>query len=590
MTDLPPRAELLSDIDTALANMIDAGQMGIPQYEILASARSGVLDSPVTSQQYQSSALTAQAQMAQVQEINANEFDQQIGLDPEFASAACDCVPGEPCCLRAFEVEDASNSTRKVVWPVPENGPNRLYVVAKDPHNGQPSAKAKVTLTDKDTCSMGFARPSSDIRNHASGPQRISDSDEIVVTTPFQMPAMSSNLLPAEAMAVMYIAGVVMMASSYRNARPASVDPFQCMVTGGDGLEVFAVPHVDANASLTGNASVTFTITALPTLAAGLEGSVTGEVGNQTLQWTGGTTHTNAPRPPAPPQGPVNRHPVFSIVDAIENALSALSNHGTPPSFDYTLPRRPTPLQLVLAFTVNVQVQSIKIEGKGGSPDLQVSVDPFSFSMGPSVTGSLDLLALMLSRIPRGLEIAAYLNRPGGVVRASAQCTITLRGSGDIGYVLQQAVQLTISNDPGWESAFDNIQQEFSAGVEFRGSIDASARIDLETWFITASASAGAAVSTGWNFRGRATTQTNGTVKFEKQRVFQGIELKAYARAEMGASVTNEATETFETGSAETFGTTETSSGVSAQSNMGEPTWERTLMLPEGDDNEWIEI
>ncbi|WP_299684137.1 hypothetical protein [uncultured Tateyamaria sp.] len=583
------QADLLSEIDGTLGRMIENGLQGGDVFTSLQQTRSGVASNLPGMPSYASSEAAAQSYMQQADAEIADATTSRAMNDPEFAAAACDCVAGEPCCLRAFEVEDSSDGSRKVAWPVPQDGPNRLYVIAKDPVGGQPSAKAKVTLTDKEACKMNFARPSVNPRRHAAGPEAIMDSGEVTVTSPFQMPAFSSNILPPEALAVMYLSGVVVSASSYRNAQPATVNPYQCMVPRAQGLEIFAIPHIKASASLTGQVSATFTITRLPTLSAGLSGEVTGEVGNQTLQLTAGQTVTTAPRVDQP-QGPIQRHPLFAVVDAVQSAMSGLSNESTPPSFDYTLPTLPQPVSLTLAFAVTVSIPSIEVKGKSGSPDLEVNVDPFSLSMNPSVTGSVDLLQLMLSRIPRGREIAAYIAQPGNVLRASAQCTLTLRGSGDVAYRIQQAVQVTISNTPGWEQAFSNLQQQFEAGVEFTGSLVASARIDLETWFISASAAVGGSVSTGWRFRGRATDMSDGTVKFEKQRIFQGIELEAYATAEMGASVEDDDTQTFDTGNAETFGTSETTSGASAQSNMGEGRWRRVLMVPEGSEDEWIEI
>ena len=71
---------------------------------------------------------------------------------------------------------------------------------------------------------------------------------------------------------------------------------------------------------------------------------------------------------------------------------------------------------------------------------------------------------------------------------------------------------------------------------------------------------------------------------------FQGIKLKAYASFRAGSAVTDEVEDVFSQPSSETVTTTGTTSVVSGQTNLGDPTWERILMREEGSQSQWQEI
>lgn len=580
---------LVDDIDQAMGYLFASGQTGAVQYGELARARSGLMSEPEGTPGYDSYAGLAEAQVNQVNDMRRDAFEGDPAADPEFGAAACDCEPGEPCCLRAFEVEDAEAGSRKVIWPVPPDGPERLYMATKDPTNGQPSAKVKVTLTDKERCKLNFAKPLARPVGHADGPDYVLQSEEITVTSPFQLPAFNTGMLPREMMLVIYLVGMVLQARSYRNHEPVAINPDQCMTPGATGVEVFAVPHAAFNAAISGELKVMLSLTQLPTLAAGLTGSVTGSVGHQSISWTASAEATSAPRQ-SEPQGPID-HPMFDFFDKIQSAMDVIANHDTRRPVTRQVLAAPQPFALTLALRVDLNVANLAVQGKAGSPNLEVAYGACSIAINPSVTGTVDVWQLMLTRIPRGRQVAAALADPGNALRASASCEISVGGSGTAMMEVLGAGTIEVGSGDDLERSFGNIDTRFTGLLDLTAGISASARLDLETWLITASASASGSVTTGWSFGGRVQNNADGTQKWERRYAFQGITLRVQGQVDLGA--TEETTDTDVFGDAEdspTETTIQTSDAFGAQNTVASGGAEYVLFAADENESEWYEV
>lgn len=292
-----------------------AGNDGAPySFSQIIIAQSGLANNPPGTEQYALHEQSLNNAIADVEQARAEQATADQGFDPAFGSAQCDCEPNQPCCLRALEVSDAAHAARKVIWPIEEGQPKRLYVISKDPYAGAPSAKVNVTLTDKETCQCGATdRPAAIADGFIAGPEHVMESTEQTVISPFQMPAFNSAMLPRDVMVGIYIVGMLLQAKTFRDARPATVQPYQCCLTDSNALEVFPIPHANLSVTATGTVFATLGAVRGFSWGGGVTGEVTGEFGNQTLTWASQTTHTIA-SPQAEPQGPIN-HPVFDMID-----------------------------------------------------------------------------------------------------------------------------------------------------------------------------------------------------------------------------------------------------------------------------------
>ena len=90
---------LLGEIDSTLGRMIDNGLQRRDVYTAFAQTRSNVAADLPGMPNDASSERAAQSNTAQADEMIADQTAARAQSDPEFAAAACDCAPDEPCCL-----------------------------------------------------------------------------------------------------------------------------------------------------------------------------------------------------------------------------------------------------------------------------------------------------------------------------------------------------------------------------------------------------------------------------------------------------------------------------------------------------------
>ncbi|BAQ71548.1 hypothetical protein NHU_04435 (plasmid) [Rhodovulum sulfidophilum] len=508
-------------------------------------------------------------------------------FDLANGGAACDCAPGEPCCLKEFVIEDSEDASRKVTWPVVENGPRTLFLTCKDPYGGQPSAKAKLKITSKEDCKQGREGvPSLQPSSFADDNSVIPDSDERIVTTPFQMPALSGKILPPEVITAVYILGLAIQASTYRGRSLPSAGPCQCVGMGTGGLLVCPLPHAKLEAELEGSLGITIFSSRLPSMSAKLTGKITGEVGNQTLEFekSGEAEEKDAPETRAE-EAAREGSPLITFIEDIQAAMNGLA--GESGSADALRVPQSDALgsSIGIELKLGLKIGNLELKGKEASPDLSLALSGCEVTYGLAVTGKMDLLDLFLSRFPRGPEIRRRLANSDNAVSASAQCAIEVGGEGDLSYGIGDIASLTIGNPDDWEARFEEIEQTFTAQAKITGKVYAEARIEAETWFFKAEAAAGASVSTGWHFGGRVVRGAGSSRKIERLYHFEGIILRAYATVSVSAAGSKSDS------SSDVFGdyasSRSVSGGVTSTSNLAEPDYTVEIMPPEGEEDGW---
>ena len=510
-------------------------------------------------------------------------------FDPAFAAACVDCTPGEPCCLRAFEVQDASDASRKISWPVPEGGPNKLFVIAKDPYQGLPAARWKTIALDYDACKVGRSdRPRFDARGVAHPANRLVPSGtETTSTLPFQLPAVLAAVFPEEVLIALYVVGYALLASSYRSDGGATVRPLMCVEPPGGPIRVEPVPHINIVGQVEGSVGVTFYLDQVPSITAALSGNITGEVANHTLSYSGAVETKTAPID-SRAQGPV-QNPILETVNKIFEKVAWLADQNDPYTASGGIPN-PTRSSLSVTLTKTLDIAQIKLEGKSGTPDLELKVDPVTFRIQLAVTGKVDLIDILISRVPRlsdALRDAREsFKKEGRPVQLKLRCELILSAEGGVQFSVENGASITITSAGDWEAAFGAVAVQFQADAKITGRLHVEAAVGVKMWFFDGAAEASATVSTGWHFGGR-TRREGEERKTETLYWFEGLRVQGRYSVRAGDVSEDRTRATFGTGSDATTGSNTTTRSTTNRAELFSGSFDEQFFASEGGPDDW---
>ncbi len=560
-------------------------------------ARRGMASFPPDSQAYKAHQQVMENSLARVEKAQEDESYEAAGIDPAFNNAACDCEPGEPCCLRAFEVADNKDKSRKIIWPVPKGDPSKLFVITKDAYNGSPSAKVEVKMTDFEKCKQRkdltpwiFSGTGDEF---ADDPLLANPTGSVVktVTSPFQVPAVLTALFPEEVLYAIYVAGYYISYSAYKTDDLPKLSPTMCMTDGQDGIYIHPVPHVKLQSKVTGKVAVEFFFDGLPTLSAALEGNVKGEVGNQVIDYTASANSTIAEKRPTK-AGPVNHSLLGTIAKIYEKVDWMAEKGGSGPPTASGIPN-PVRSSITLGLGCEIEIAKVELKGKSASPDLELKVDPIKIRMELSVKGKMDLLDMLIGRVPKLAdslrEARRALAEEGRVGQIKLECSLTLEASGGVEMGLQNGATVTIGSQDGWEHSFDNLAARFQADAKIIGELKIVAKIGVNTWFFDGGASVEGSVSTGWHFGGRTTANTDGTQKHESLYYFEGLRVQGSYEVHVGEEEATSESPTFPTGNSSTTGTTTRKHVTDNRVTLLTGSFDEAFFDSEGGPDDWTE-
>lgn len=208
--------------------------------------------------------------------------------------SVCDCEPGKPCGLKVYQIADNKNSKRFVDWPVKDGAGNVPCMNCKDPLNGKLSAEVKIHKIDRVDCEQAAlipvaygSYPNIKTADFAGDNPRVTTTTVLRVASPFQLPAPGDGLLPRELAVAIYVLGLAVSASTYRNMDAPSAEAAQCVALAGGGTKVFPLPHLKLTGSVSGVVCIKFRMSRMPEPSGTLKGSTTAEVGNRAVKWSG---------------------------------------------------------------------------------------------------------------------------------------------------------------------------------------------------------------------------------------------------------------------------------------------------------------
>lgn len=568
--------------------------MGDAMGTILA-AKNGMEQYPPGSAAHTAHSNTMDASLTRVEAGMAAEAAEGANVDPKFATPACDCVPGEPCCLRAFEVADNSKKSRKIAWPVPTGQPKTLFVITKDPYNSQPSAEVEVKLTDYEICKNSRPQmPAMSVNSEfANAPPHFAPNLTAVstVTSPFHLPAALSALMPEEVLVAIYVAGFYLLHSSYRSDGLPKIWPDMCsMMEGSGAITVHPVPHVSLETQITGTVSLGFNTVTGGKLVVALEGSVKGEVANQVIEYTGKRELKNADRSPSR-SGPV-KNPFLDTIAKIHEKVVWMANNDAPGVLPKDGLRNPMGSSITMTLTKQLTLAKLELKGKDASPDLELTVDPMNFRISLNVTGKMDLVDMLIQRVPMLADAIRdareILGRDGNPLTLDIRCDLTLEAEGGVEMGVDNGAVITIGSQPEWEKAFDNIAVRFQCDAKILGKLEVSAQVGVDTWLFDGAAGAEASVSTGWHFGIQTTrNQSTGETTRATRYYFEGLRVKGKYYVRTGGVTTNEDSVSFDTFNPDTTAGQTNSTSLKNETTLLSGEFDENFFDSEGSRNGW---
>lgn len=531
-----------------------------------------------------------------VAEAKKEQEFRESGIDTSFANPVCDCAPGEPCCLRAFEVKDAKDPSRKITWPPPAGTPTTLYVIAKDQVNGSPSGQVTLALTDKDTCKSGT--PNRPCMLHSEFEESGYDATPVQSATvtaiaPLQIPAAMSTIFPQEVATAIYIAGYYLFYSAYERDDRAKVEPCMCLMDNfGRNIEVHPAPYVDLSGKVSGTVSATFYFDKFPTTTAMLAGNIQGTVGYQTIQYTGSQSTSVGANTPSR-SGPV-KNPVMGVISKMYDRMSWMSSEDAKNKAGAAQRgiHEPAQSNLSISLETGLEIGKMTLQAKPGAPSLQLSCKPLRIFLTPSVTGTVDVLDMMISRVPKLAD--AVREARAALADRSRPVSMTLKGEivlsveGTVSFATEKTIDgLAIGGDANWKDAFGNIGVVFQSDAKIIGKLEVAASVGVNTWFFDGGVEANLTASTGWHFGGRLTNDESGNKKTETLYYFEGIRLQGSYAVKLGEVDNDKSAESFDTGSDLMSGTATTSTKIDNRATLYSGSFDVSLYQSEGGPDAW---
>ncbi len=521
--------------------------------------------------------------------------DPQAMTDQLYGTACKICEPQTPCCLFEFEVNDKSDPSRKIIWPINNGAPDKIFIIAKDPIDFKPSSKATVKLTDKQGCQDGKQGPFAIAKMVARGEDVIFDQQTLDFTVPFEIPEALAVLFPEDLLIAIYVFAMATSIQYYKNKDDIpKITPHQCGMPGNinKSLYVHPIPHCKLELSLTGEVGATFTLAGGSSINFGLVGSLTGEYGNRTLSLANAYTQSITTKPRTN-QGPVKLPSVLQSLSDVQNSMNELlgSTGSTAPlTSAYTS-------SISVKFNSELAIDALELKGKSGSPDLEVKFGKGKIKFGVKVEGKVDLIELLLARSPKlAKEVAAVREKladGNNAVSLSLECYVKLGSNGSVESGIKAPGNITIDSQGNFAPDFERLQPYVEGKVNIMGEIKLSIITEAEVWRFKGSASASGTVHTGWHFGVR---KVDG--KEQKLYHFEGIILDVQITAKATRSTNtkldpdNSEFETFDDSfegiTSITNGTTTASETVLYEADPINKTY--TLIDPSGEANQWKNI
>lgn len=486
---------------------------------------------------YETSADMLAGNIARVSQRAAEMRSEAAGIDPAFGVAACDCQPGQPCCMKKGHVADAKDESRKVEWPVvtPPMQPVRrnLLVIAEEMAGANNiRADVKVWYEGKSCALSRHNTPGIATTNLVRGPDIITARSQQVSTGISTAPSVAlvlSRLLPPDLVIVLAaLDALFTVVSSARRSNIASFTPRQCFSDPAmlETLNVIPMPRLEIDGDATVALQLIFS-TAGANAAFEATGSLTGHIANHELELKAehkavtGTAVRDVGREPAPGMVGV----LASIIGAMDNLVA----RGNPArSRRRSLSAYST--RLVLSKSIALKPRAIELKAKSGSPDLELRIGGLDLELKVGVTGIVDIIDAFATGYggagAEAIRRARDMMARGENVSGKLDAYLELGAEGTSRHAIASAATIVIpANLPAASNSQPN--EIFRGQIRIRGKLKLGIEIEAQVWIVKGTAGVSGTVHTSWVWSMRKQAEAR-QKKYEFEGLF--VELEAYAR------------------------------------------------------------
>lgn len=503
----------------------------------ILSAQNRMRMSQPGSAQYQQAQRVLDAEVAKADAAKERQAFQNIGVDPAFGMAACDCKPNEPCCMTKGEVADAADGSRKVAWPTakpPLVVERNLLVIAKEMQGRNLTAKVKTSWSGRN-CPLGKSNsPHIRARNLRSGPEVISaNSQEVTVGMPAApssaITAIGRIVSPKVIAALTAIDMLLAMRNAANASNQASFAPSQCFTDASTGatLTVTPVPCLKIDGDATASTMLRFS-TAGVNGSAGVAGNLTGKVGNTELSLS---AEASAISGAALARSDSSKAP--GMIGMLAGVIATMNEYVKKGNTVGTVRDVSNYASSVtLSKSLGIKVTGAELKEKGGSPDLELKLGSILLELKIGITGRLDIIDALATYFSgpgaSAIRKARAEMAAGKMIKGKLDAYVEVGAEGTLTHSIRNANTITIpANLPGAEST--SLPEVFRGEIKIRGILSIGIEIEAEVWVFAGKAGANGTVNTSWTWALRKQGEER-----QKSYTFEGLVVELKTHAEVG--------------------------------------------------------
>ncbi|MCF6445887.1 hypothetical protein [Nereida sp. MMG025] len=476
-------------------------------------------------------------------------------LDPEFAAACAECEAGKPCCMTTGQVEDAGDSTRKLVWPVNQGNPQKsMGMIAKAKDGRSLGYDIKTKGAGKSCQAMYGSRPGFKVRGHyrtATVPLT-QHTHPIKHDDAFSWAPALEKFVPRDLLMAIAVSDMILsLCTAYRNTQgggSAAVTPDICVIGGGMGetFRVYGYPEAEITGKADTKVRVAFTTGGVDA-SAEIGGSLNVTYGSHKIEGAArGIARTSTTRSsPSKEKAPGLVGQIGSIIGNFSEDVS-LSSPKKDRVVDRTDPASGVSFEMGLAF----EAVGLKLQAKKNTPDLEVMIGKLITTVTLTLSGKLDFidLAAQVLLSPAGAKLVqearAHMADDANAVRGELRAEVEVSATGELKHEIASSLQHTIvfNGDAAPEPAA--LTSNFGGKLRIHGDAKILLHVEAEVWIVDVEAGAAGILNTGWTWQMKTEeieeTAADGTKKSKRQRkkryYFEGLIASARAYARIGAS------------------------------------------------------
>ena len=468
-------------------------------------------------------------------------------LDPAFTAACPDCEANKPCCVFSGKIMDASDNSRKLVWPyvvaLPERSPESrppttMLTIADKVEGSYLVSKLNVSTTGRNCEVKNRNYPVLEQEGVIGGDQMT------LVNTGAEAKVGYEQVLHMSAALRKYIPDNFLYAlagfetawavnSMIEGKKGAVFTPSQCISDGSMQVpfRVIPLPKLELNGLMELGLIMRFT-TAGITAKAEVKGNITGVVGAYEIKAKGSKSAAGPKAKSTGAKAPGLLGTMAQIIETMDEYVT-MEKSSPKPEYDITKYASGVTLSKSLKF----EPMGLKLVAKPSSPDLQLKLGGLDTTLAMGVQGKIDFIdaAAGILLTPAGAravqEARARMGDKGNKVNAYVKADVTLSCDGELKHKVKSGLNITIAADGDMSGAFDGAEVEFGGSLKIKGEAIIAIHVEAEVWIVNAEAGANGSLHTGWAWEMRMSPKK--TSQRQKRYYFEGLKANAEAYAKV---------------------------------------------------------